>query len=190
MAPTSQESGIEIIGPAPQDTSWQNQNDGFAVDSFVIDWHQKVVTCPQGCINTTWSESHDTLGNQVIHVRFKRQDCAPCSQRDRCTRSTKYGRSLKLKPKREHVALRLARQQFESQDFRHLYRTRAGVEGTISHVAHHLDARRSRYVGFAKTHLHNLLSALAVNLIWIGRWLLHEPRARTRMSPLDTLVFT
>jgi hypothetical protein len=42
------------------------------------------------------------------------------------------------------------------------------------------DLRRSRYRGHAKTHLHHMLSAAAINLRRFGAWANDTPRSRTR----------
>ena len=182
---TSQENAIHLLGPVSADSSWQaSLPDGFTVDQFQIDWSQQVVTCPAGACSTTWSSCTDTYGKKIIHVRFPRRACQPCPDKHRCTRAEKNGRSLKLKPYREHTALRQARAYQQTEAFTEQYRKRAGVEGAISQAVHHLDGRRSRYSGLSKTHLHNLLTALAINLTRVGRWLLGAPRARTRRSPL------
>jgi transposase len=187
----SHENGIELVGRVSQDTSWQNQQAGaISLDQFTIDWEEQVATCPQGASSTVWSESHNRYGGKVIHVRFPNKICVECPQQVNCTRSTQRGRALQLRPQPEHQALRLARQRQKTEEFKVLYKVRSGVEGTISQAVHHHDARRSRYVGFTKTHLHNVLTAVAINFIRISRWLLGEPRARTRISPLDALVFS
>ena len=41
--------GIEVIGPALLDTSWQAATpEGFDHSAFTIDWEERSVTCPQG----------------------------------------------------------------------------------------------------------------------------------------------
>jgi len=42
------------------------------------------------------------------------------------------------------------------------------------------DLRRSRYVGFAKTHLQHVLTAVALNLCRVADWLADIPRTTTR----------
>ena len=46
---TSNRQGIDLIGPAPVDTSWQvRRQTGFDVASFDIDWDAQFVICPAG----------------------------------------------------------------------------------------------------------------------------------------------
>lgn len=59
---------VEIVGPVLPDTSWQAlQQNGFDLTHFKIDWEQRQVLCPQGCMSQEWSEctqsqsAHSTL---------------------------------------------------------------------------------------------------------------------------------
>ena len=47
--------------------------------------------------------------------------------------------------------------------------------------------RRCHYYGLAKLHLAHLMTAAAVNLLRMIRWLLGEPKAKTAMSAFATL---
>ncbi len=76
----------------------------------------------------------------------------------------------------------------QTQDFRDLYRQRAGVEGTISQAAWVLGMRRSRYRGLEKTHLQNVFIAAAINLTRAVNWLADIPLAETRISRFATLA--
>jgi transposase len=62
------------------------------------------------------------------------------------------------------------------------------VEGTISQAVRAFGMRRSRYYGLAKTHLHHVLIAIAVNLVRLGEWLIGTPRAATRKSQFEQLM--
>lgn len=50
-----------------------------------------------------------------------------------------------------------------------------------------LNARRSRYIGLAKTHLQQILTAMAINLVRVIAWLEEIPFAKTRRSPFAVL---
>ena len=64
------------------------------------------------------------------------------------------------------------------------YARRAGIEGTLSYGIRTCGLRRSRYIGLARTHVQHVLTAAAMNLSRVARWLADEPRARTRHAPL------
>jgi transposase len=183
----SQARGIDLIGPVGRDTSWQARDPhGYDLSQFTIDWGGQAVTCPHGQRSTVWSGSQDRYGNEVIHVRFDRAACQACPGRERCTRG-QAGRSLKLRTHAQHEALQAARQAQTTDAFRQAYRQRAGVEGTISQGVRAFGMRRTRYRGLAKTKLHDVLVATAMNLTRVAAWLAGERPVGTRISPFQAL---
>ncbi|MGW6413367.1 transposase [Streptomyces vinaceus] len=101
-------------------------------------------------------------------VRFVREDCDPCPLRSRCTRATdgKYGRSLILLPRDRQEGLGPAASRAADGGMEGPPRIRAGVEGTVSQAARRTrSGARTPCRGRPTTHLANLLSAAAVNLI-------------------------
>jgi transposase len=180
--------GVDLVGPAPCDSSWQARTgNGFDLASFHINWDQKTVECPQGAVSHVWSESHDSFSNPVIHIRFSKRDCQTCSARAQCTRSKKNPRSLQLRKQAEHEALQNARQRQETKEFKDIYALRAGVEGTLSQQIRACGMRCTRYIGQTKTHLHNILTAVAVNVTRFADYLDHIPHAATRTSSFASL---
>jgi transposase len=180
---------IDLIGPVPGDTSWQAlANQGFAVADFMIDWAAHQVTCPSGQTSAIWTPARDRHGNDVIHVAFRRADCASCPSRPSCTRATTSGRELTLRPQAEHVAVQTARQRQTTDAFKQAYARRAGVEGTLSQAVQRADLRRTRYVGLAKTHLQHLATAAAVNLVRLAAWLADTPLVTTRQPAFARLA--
>ena len=181
--------GVDLVGPMPGDTSWQaTAKQGFAFADFTIDWEAERVTCPGSQTSFIWTPTHDRHGNDVIHVAFRRADCAACPVRPLCTRATASGRELTLRPRAEHLAIQAARQRQTTPAFKQEYARRAGVEGTISQAVHRADLRRARYVGLAKTHLQHLATAAALNLVRLGAWLAGVPLVTTRRSAFAALA--
>jgi transposase len=181
--------GVDLLGPAPPDTSWQAQaGRGFAAAAFVVDWAGRTVTCPLGRPSAVWSASRDAGGTAVIHVRFAPEDCRACPSRARCTRAARGPRALKLRAQAEHEALQAARARQATPAFRAAYAARAGVEGTLSQGTRALGLRRARYRGLAKTHLQHTATAAALSLARLDAWWTATPRAPTRRSPFVRLV--
>lgn len=179
---SSAKRGIDLVGPVPADTSWQARDpSGYDLSRFAIDWAARVVHCPQEQTSITWSPSKDSHGNAVIHVRFASSACDSCPQREHCTRA-RGPRSLKLRPQAEHEALSRARARQATQSFWDTYSRRAGVEGTISQGVRCFDLRRTRYRGLAKTSLHAVIVAVALNLTRVAAWLAGQRPAGTRCS--------
>lgn len=160
---------VDVVGPVPPDHSWQAQaNQGYASACFAIDWEAQQVTCPQGHLSRSWKEGQDREGQTRIKVRFAGGDCAACPVREQCTRSP--ARTLTFHPQAQHAALQQRRQEQETSAFKSRYRARAGIEGTLSLGVRVHGFRRARYVGQAKTHLQNLLIAIALNLSRLADW--------------------
>lgn len=180
---------VTIVGPVASDPSWQAKaQQGFDVATFVIDWAAHHATCPQGQQSTLWMPGHDRHDHAVINIRFARNACATCPMRERCTHSPTEPRMLTVRPQEYHEALQAARQRQTTAEFKTAYADRAGIEGTLSQGIRMGDLRRSRYIGLAKTHLHHLITATAINLLRVGAWLAELPRAQTRRSPFAALA--
>jgi transposase len=96
---------------------------------------------------------------------------------------------LKLRPQAEYEALAACRREQLSTEFKQTYASRAGIEGTISQAVRRFDSRRTRYWGLAKTHLHNVATACAINLSRFFASSNHMAKAQTRQSALAALRF-
>jgi transposase len=79
-------------------------------------------------------------------------------------------------------ALFAARQREETDEFKEVYRHRAGIEGTHSQAVRALGLRRSRYIGLRKTHLSHVAVAAAITVIQLMRWLWGEAPEQNRTS--------
>ncbi|MFB8033441.1 IS1182 family transposase [Streptomyces sp. NPDC056004] len=181
------EYGLTLTGPAALPVSPQTAaGGGFTSDDFTIDWENKQVACPGGRTTTRWNPDRSPEGTPVIRVRFNKSDCRPCPVREQCTTSS-VGRRLTLRPRAEHEALRQARADQDTDTWKERYKTRAGVEGTVSQAVQRCGLRRSRYLGLAKTALQHQLTGAAINLARIDAHLTDTPRARTRTSRFAAL---
>jgi transposase len=179
----SERHGVKLCGPARPDTSWQGRaGSGFAAADFHYDFARRVATCPAGRISCSWQERPDRYGGKEIQIKFATRDCKPCPQRAQCTQTACGRRLLTIQPEAEFRALQEARRQEVEPGFKKRYAARAGVEGTLSQAVRRSDLRRARYVGQAKTHLQNVCTAVALNLVRLWNWLAETPLATTRRS--------
>ena len=186
---SSQESGVDLLGPVDLDYSWQARlPDGVDLSQFQIDWDIHTVQCPGGQTNTSWRDQRDKHGNPVIQVRFSSDTCRPCPLLQQCTHSRQGCRVLTLLPQAQYLALQQARRRQTTEDFKTAYRTRAGVEGTLSQAVQVGDIRHARYRGLSKTHLQNIATAAALDLSRCIHWLLGKPFAKTRISRFAALA--
>ena len=185
----SQRQQIKLVGPMQADGCWQARTpNGITNTQFVLDWDAEQAVCPEGKLSRTWQPCTDGHNNAGIVVRFAREDCLTCSRRTDCTRGQKQGRQLMLRPREQHLALLSARAWQESAEFKAQYSRRAGVEGTFTQANRRGDLRHARYIGLAKTHLQNVIIAVALNVLRVLAWLGEVPRATTRTSPFARLM--
>src|SRR5664280_1094268 len=121
-------------------------------------------------------------------VYFPKTACQACQARALCTRAKQQPRRLYLHPRLEHEALHAARQRLKSEEGKRLYAQRAGVEGSLSQGVRAFGIRRTRYRRLAKTHLQQVVTAVAINLDRIAAWLEGRPLAATRTSHFAALA--
>jgi transposase len=180
--------GIDLVGPALRDCSWQAAADEcFDLTHVTIDWERHCVTCPGGKTSYLWTEAtRDAY--PFYQVRFAKADCLACPLRAQCTRSATQPRQLSLRPQEEHVALQAARQRQETADFAARYRKRAGVEGTIAQGVQVGGLRRARYRGIRKVHLEHVAIAAGICLQRLDDWWTNTPRVTTRTSRFAALA--
>lgn len=181
---------IDLVGPVHVDPSWQAQVEAaFDVAAFQVDWEARRVRCPMGQASATWNLSQDAKGESIVQVVFAKPVCDPCPARSRCTTARKTGRSMTLRyPSERHEMVQAMRQRQQTAEFKTLYQKRAGVEGTFSQLIRNGGLRQARYCGLQKTHLQNLASAAATNILRLLNWLNEVPFANTRTSRFATLA--
>ena len=191
LVDSEKEHEVNLVGPAPQDKSWQAlAGDGFDKSRFVVNWEARSVTCPNGQQSRYWKPGKGRQERPLIRIVFHKQDCLSCRDRRRCTRSRAGPRRLTFPLKDQYDALRTAREREQTAAFREQYALRAGVAGTISQAVFALGMRRTRYRGLAKTHLQHLATAAAINLQRALDWLAERPSSKTRVSHFARLALT
>lgn len=180
---------VNLLGPTRSDYKWQKRAaTGFDAGSFTINWELKKATCPEGYTSSSWTTAIDRRKNEVVKIKFSSTDCVSCQSRQHCTASHQMRRTLTIRPESQYKALQAARAREKTAAYRELYAKRAGVEGTISQGTRAFGLRRARYMGLAKTHLQDLLTALAINLVRVANWLMEVPLAQTRQTTFVKLM--
>ena len=183
----ARERGTRLVGPPRRDKSWQGRTEGaYDQRQFQIDWEREEVTCPEGKRSAGWNAYRDAKRGRYLSVRFSTTDCGACPSRARCTKGK--SRSLVLHPQPEHEALEAARVFMESEEGRGLYAQRAGVEAVFSQGVRAYGMRQSRYRGLQKTHLQQLATAAAIDLVRVGQWMAGQRPAATRRSAFEHLA--
>jgi transposase len=184
-----QDYHITLVGPMRPQAGWQTKVAGaYRSEQFAVDWERQQVQCPQGKWSLPWREPCTPSRDPWFPVRFRRQDCAACPTRALCTRSPRQARFLKLLPRAQYEALQAARATHETEAGQKRYARRAGIEGTISQSVRAFGARRTRYRGLAKTHLQQVMTAVAINVRRLVAWFDRVPKAATRTSHFAALA--
>ena len=109
-----------------------------------------------------------------MRLRFDTATCRACAVRSACTWAKEAPRQLTVRTREHHLALQTARQRQETDAFKVQYALRAGIESGLSQGTRRFDMRQSRYIGLARTHLQQILVAVAMNLVRIMAWLWNE----------------
>ena len=179
---------IDLLGPSHLDRQWQSRhNSQFCAENFSIDWQRNKATCPAGKTSSSWSDAKTDTAKQVVKIKFSVKDCQICPLRADCTKSKRVRRTLTILPEVQYESQRKIREREKTAEYRKEYQRRGGIEGTISQAVRGFGIRRSRYVGQAKTHLQQVVSATAINFVRVNNWLQEVPIAKTR-QPLFAKV--
>jgi transposase len=166
---------IDVVGPPFGSYSWQRRaGNGYDLQAFAIDWEAQIATCPQGQRSVKWTPGHDGSGDPVIRIRFGLAPCRACPVRHLCTATKRAPRQLTVRPQPHHIAIQQARQRQTTTDFQARYALRAGVESSIAQATRRFDLRRCRYIGVARTHLQQVVTAVAINLVRVIAWLWND----------------
>ena len=189
LANSRQEYAVDLFGPARGDIHGQARaGKGFEAAQFRVDWEAEQAICPAGCRSISWTLAVDNRDNDVIKLKFATTDCSVCAHQADCTHSSPPRRTLTIRPRDQYLALQAARARETTEEFKEQYAARAGIEGTISQGIRAFELRRSRYIGLARTHLQNVLTATAMNFVRVSLWLSDTPRATTRQSAFQRLI--
>jgi len=189
LVSSAQDHHITLVGPTRPQAGWQTKVAGaYSNNQVLVDWERKQVRCPQGKWSLPWREPRNPSRDPWFPARFRTEACAACPTRALCTRSPHQARFLKLLPRAQYEALQAARATHATEAGQKRYARRAGIEGTISQSVRSFGARRTRYRGLPKTHLQQVITAVAINVRRIIAWFDKVPKATTRTSHFAALA--
>lgn len=179
---------VDVVGPVMPDTSWASKEVGrFDQSQFLIDWQAKQVVCPAGQTSRDWGHIPDRHGKPSLRVRFPLRLCRSCPFHAQCTPIA--AKVLILRPdEASYNALAAARKRETTPEFRKLYATRAGVEGTVAQAVRTCDMRQARYIGSQKLRLQAFFTATAMNVLRAVEWMKGNRPASTPVSRFAKLV--
>ena len=187
LVTSQRDYGINLLGPTRANDHWQAQAaQGFDASSFAIDWDQCQARCPCGHLSASWTPTVDKRKNEVVQMQFSIKDCQPCPSRAQCTRAPR--RMLTIRRQTHYQALHAARARETSAAYTAEYARRAGIEGTLSQGTRAYGLRRARYIGEVKTAFQHIVTAVAINFMRMGNWLMEKPFAKMRLSAFERVM--
>ncbi|MFC9082480.1 transposase [Streptomyces sp. NPDC057062] len=174
------------MGPVGLDTCHENhEGEHFTQSAFTVDWKARKVTCPEGKISASWSDSERAaeLSSRGCTSLPRTAAVAPCAK-SAPRRRTANGAAacLSLLPRDQQEAVEARRREQLTDEWQQRYNIRAGVEGTISQAVRRTHIRRTRFTGLPKAHLSHVFAATTVNIIRLDAWLTQTPIGQTRTS--------
>jgi transposase len=159
----------DLVGPTAKDYRWQAQEqNGYALSNFSIDWEHEQARCPQGNLSSSWTPTW-TRNQEIIKIKFGFAVCGACPVRAQCTKA--WRRSLSVRRHEVQFALEVARKREQTEEFKDMYARHAGVEGVHAQGVRRMGLRRSRYIGEPRTHLQHVVTATAMNICRVHDWL-------------------
>jgi transposase len=162
------QEGWSLLGPAKASPRRPGV-DRLPVEEFNVSIAQRRACCPAGHPSSQCSRLRlRRKGGVKVFYRFewRKGDCQSCPLREKCVPPGQTHRSLIVGE--HHEFLQQRRQEQSSEAFQQRMHQRNAIEGTLSELARGHGLRRSRYRGFGKVELQNLLIGTACN---VKRWL-------------------
>jgi transposase len=160
------QEGWTLMGPAPASPRRPGV-DRLPVEEFTVDIAHQRAHCPAGHESRRCSRiCENTKAKISYRFKWRKSDCQSCPLRAQCVPAGERYRTLIVGEHHELLQQRRIEQRTEAFELQ--MHQRNAIEGTISELARGHGLRRSRYRGFAKVELQNLLIGTACN---IKRWL-------------------
>jgi hypothetical protein len=184
----AQQEGWELIGPAQPSANRAELKRAYRIEAFDINITKRTARCPGGYASTQCSRLTETK-RQKVSFRFEwSYHCRNCPLRADCVPAKQSHRTIVVG--QHHELLQQRRRDQQTEQFKERMHQRSAIEGTISELARAHGLRRSRYRGFAKVELQNLLIGTACN---VKRWLriLAETKigSKTQLLPFRKSIY-
>jgi transposase len=178
------QEGWTLMGPAPASPRRPGV-ERLPVEAFTVDIVHRRAHCPAGHESRRCSRiCENTKAKISYRFKWRKSDCQRCPLRDQCVPAGERYRTLIVGE--HHEVLQQRRIEQRTEAFELQMHQRNAIEGTISELARGHGLRRSRYWGFAKVELQNLLIGTACNIKrWLRAILKEAKEAQTRILGLD-----
>jgi hypothetical protein len=170
----AKEAGVELISPTNPGSS---KSDKLSSSDFEYDETIGEMTACPACVKPV--ERHKTpKGGLLVH--FDRETCMKCDKRDRCPVTIgKMAATFRIENGKK-LRLAIRRSKEKSEEFREVYRHRAGVEATMSRYKSQTGVGRLRVRGLRAVSYVAKMKGLGLNISRCGKAL--AARARNQRA--------
>jgi hypothetical protein len=149
-----QEHNVEVIAPV-----MGAKSKGFTLDDFMLGNDNRIVQCPQGAIPISVERPNDRF-----IAKFHCLDCQACPEVKNCPVSE--GKKA-FTYYYDDKAIRLSKRRIneDSEEFKDVYRYRAGVEATMSQYDRRTGVKKLRVRGLKAVSFTATLKAIGINIL-------------------------
>jgi hypothetical protein len=156
--------GLTLIAPAMPPKGAQQGK--LTLEDFQLDPVGRVIACPQGHA-PVWI----SVSTPRREVRFDPTLCAVCPVQERCPAAKRTGcPGGRWQYTLARVEQYQRRQAEQAEAFTERYRWRAGIEGTMSRLKHHMQLAYLRVRGMGAVRYAVFLRALGLNIYRVAAW--------------------
>jgi transposase len=140
----------------------------LSLERFQFDFARKTAVCPSGESASRWRETIrqdrglGPEGQVAVLIYWPKQTCLGCPLALPSLIQQERGRIVQVSL--HYPVLAQRRQEQKQAAFKETYRRRSGIEASLSELVRGHQGRRTPYRGRAKTRLHYLRMASAMNL--------------------------
>jgi hypothetical protein len=148
---------VEIVSPSMPAKG--KQQGKLTLEDFDLDEDGLVLRCPEG-----HAPEDARIATERLQVTFSDAVCEACPRCSICPVAAVGRASPRYQYTHDRVRQRARRLKDATDGFRHRYRWRAGIEGTMSRYKHQMGMAKLRVRGMAKVTYAAFLRALGLNI--------------------------
>ncbi len=146
--------GVELIAP----TMGTVKENKLSLQDFVFSENGEIIACPQG------HAPEKIKKRERVSIAFSMDHCEDCPLKQDCpVKKSKKLYYLRFSDKELRIAKRRAHEQ--SDEFKEVYRWRAGVEATMSEYDRRTGVKKLRFRGLKAVKFCATLKALGINIL-------------------------
>ena len=184
MAEKANEMGVDLVSPSQSG----NRKEGkIHPDDFEISHDGDIISCPEGQPPEVIKKNR---GSRTIF--FNSDTCGKCDRNKMCP--AKKGQDYHfVNFPNKNIRLARRRQYEQTDEFKDIYRMRAGVEATMSEIDRKTGVGRMRIRGLRSMRLYAMFKAAGINILRAARAKAAQLRQKysenVANTPLPRIIF-